>query len=57
MTDITNDDFWKPFGESVWRDFAQTVSASELQLRFAVARFNGATASAAGEDCWLCWRP
>jgi len=48
MTD-TNDDFWKPFGESKWREFATTVSASELQLRFAVARFNGASATAAAK--------
>ena len=42
-------DFWAPFGEAQGRDFASTVSASELQLRFAVARFNGATAAKAAE--------
>jgi hypothetical protein len=46
---MTTDDFWKPFSESEWRDFASTVSASELQLKFAVARFNGATATAAAK--------
>jgi hypothetical protein len=46
---MTTDDFWKPFSESQWRDFASTVSASELQLRFSVARFNGATATAAAK--------
>jgi len=49
MTTITDEDFWKPFGESTWRDFAQTVGASELQLKFACARFNGASASAAAK--------
>jgi hypothetical protein len=46
---MTTEDFWKPFSESEWRDLAATVSASELQLRFAVARFNGATATAAAK--------
>src|SRR6516162_9646894 len=49
MTDTNNQDFWKPFGESVWRDFAQTVGASELQLKFGCARFNGSTATAAAK--------
>jgi hypothetical protein len=46
MTD-SSDDFWKPFGESTWRDLAATAGASELQLKFSVARFNGATAARA----------
>jgi hypothetical protein len=45
----TTDDFWKPFGEAQWREFATTVSASELQLRYAVCRFNGSTATAAAK--------
>jgi hypothetical protein len=48
MTD-SNDDFWKPFGETKWRDFATTVSATELQLRYAVSKFNGSTNSAAAK--------
>jgi hypothetical protein len=47
MTDTQ--DFWKPFGEPRWRDFAETAGASELQLKFAVARFNGASAAKAAE--------
>jgi hypothetical protein len=34
-----------PFGEAQWREFAETVRASDLQLKFAVARFNGASAA------------
>jgi len=49
VTDNTSDDFFKPFGEAKWKEFQETVRASDLQLRFAVARFNGATASAAAK--------
>jgi hypothetical protein len=45
----TNEDFWRPFGESTWKEFAATVQASDLQLRFSVARFNGASAAAAAK--------
>jgi hypothetical protein len=38
---------WLPFGEPKWRELAATASASELQLRFCVARFNGSSAAAA----------
>jgi hypothetical protein len=48
MTDST-DDFYKPFGEAKWRDLAATAGASELQLRFSIARFNGASAAKAAE--------
>jgi hypothetical protein len=41
------DEFWQPLGESRWRELAQSAGASELQLRFAVARFSGATATGA----------
>jgi hypothetical protein len=40
-------DPWHPFGEAHWREFAETVRASDLQLKFAVARFNGASAAEA----------
>jgi hypothetical protein len=49
MTDTNSEDFWRPFGESQWREFAETVQASDLQLKFAVARFNGASAAAAAK--------
>jgi hypothetical protein len=49
MTDTNSDDFYKPFGEAKWREFQETVQASDLQLKFAVARFNGATAAAAAK--------
>lgn len=41
--------FWQPFGETRWRDFAETAGATELQLKFAVARFSGASAAAAAK--------
>ncbi len=41
--------FWQPFGEIRWRDFAETAGATELQLKFAVARFSGASAAAAAK--------
>jgi hypothetical protein len=49
VTDTTKEDFWRPFGESQWKEFAETVQASDLQLKFAVARFNGASAAAAAK--------
>ena len=49
MTNTTDEDFYKPFGEAKWKEFAETVQASDLQLKFAVARFSGATASAAAK--------
>jgi hypothetical protein len=49
MTDTVGDDFYKPFGEAKWKEFAETVQASDLQLRFSVARFNGASAAAAAK--------
>src|SRR5438045_1983433 len=49
MTATNDENFWKPFDEPTWRDFAQTVGAPELQLKFGVARFNGATATAAAK--------
>jgi hypothetical protein len=44
---MADDENWQPFGESKWRELAATASASELQLRFCVARFNGSSAAAA----------
>ena len=38
---------WAPFGEPRWRELAEASGASELQLRFAAARFGGASAAAA----------
>jgi hypothetical protein len=49
MTDTTSEDFWRPFGEAQWKEFADTVQASDLQLRFSCARFNGASAAAAAK--------
>jgi hypothetical protein len=42
---IDKTDPWHPFGEAQWREFAETVRASDLQLKFSVARFNGASAA------------
>jgi hypothetical protein len=44
---ITDEDIWKPLGEQKWRELADGTGASELQIRFAAARFGGATASKA----------
>jgi hypothetical protein len=44
---MADDENWQPFGESKWRELAATASASELQLKFCVARFNGSSAAAA----------
>jgi hypothetical protein len=46
--DTDTDEFsWAPLGEPRWRELAQSAGASELQLRFAVAKFSGASATAA----------
>ena len=42
-------DIWTPLGEQAWRDLAAGTGASELQLRFAAARFGGASATAAAK--------
>jgi hypothetical protein len=50
MTDEVNDKndgVWSPFGEQRWRELAEGTGASELQLRFAAARFSGASATKA----------
>jgi hypothetical protein len=44
---ITDEDIWKPLGEQKWRELAEGTGASELQLKFAAARFSGASASKA----------
>jgi hypothetical protein len=47
MTKVSDDAAWAPLGESRWRELADGTGASELQLKFAAARFSGASASAA----------
>jgi hypothetical protein len=47
MTELSDDAVWAPFGEARWRELAEGTGASELQLKFAAARFSGASASAA----------
>ena len=44
---MTDKDIWHPLGEQRWRQLAEGTGASELQLKFAAARFGGATATAA----------
>jgi hypothetical protein len=44
---IATDDIWSPLGEQRWRELAEGTGASELQIRFAAARFGGATATRA----------
>ena len=44
---MTDKDIWHPLGEQRWRELAEGTGASELQLKFAAARFGGATATAA----------
>jgi hypothetical protein len=44
---ITDEDIWKPLGEQKWRELAEGTGASELQIRFAAARFGGASATKA----------
>lgn len=44
-----NPDFWAPFGEPKWRELGAASGCSEAQLKFSVARFNGASATAAAK--------
>jgi hypothetical protein len=46
---ITDEDIWKPLTEQKWRELAEGTGASVLQLKFAAARFGGATASRAAK--------
>jgi len=46
-TTATNTDIWNPLGEQKWRELAEGTGASELQIRFAAARFGGASATRA----------
>ena len=48
MTDTTAFDFGV-LGETVWRELQEATGASDLQLRFAVLRFGGATATKAAK--------
>jgi hypothetical protein len=48
-TSATSSDLWHPLGEQRWRELSEGTGASELQLRFAAARFGGATASRAAK--------
>jgi hypothetical protein len=47
MTDNTFD--WGVLGETVWKELQEAAGASDLQLRFAVLRFGGATATKAAK--------
>src|SRR6516164_6565466 len=38
---------WSPLGEQRWRELGEAAGCSELQLRFGVARFQGASQTAA----------
>jgi hypothetical protein len=38
---------WDPLGQERWRELGQAAGCSELQLRFAVAKFSGASQTAA----------
>ena len=44
---MAENDIWSPLGEQRWRELAEGTGASELQLKFAAARFGGASASKA----------
>ena len=44
---MTDTDLWHPLGEQRWRELSEGTGASELQLKFAAARFGGASATAA----------
>jgi hypothetical protein len=44
-----NPDLWVPLGEQRWRELADVTGASELQLKFAAARFAGASATRAAK--------
>ena len=46
---MTERDIWSPLGEEAWRQLADGTGASELQLKFAAARFSGASASGAAK--------
>src|SRR5215831_4839898 len=48
-TNATNTDLWSPLGEQRWRELAEGTGASELQLKFAAARFGGASAARAAK--------
>jgi hypothetical protein len=47
MTDNTFD--WGVLGETVWKELQEATGASDLQLKFAVLRFGGATATKAAK--------
>ena len=50
MTDqSTDDDFWGEKGEEYWRDLGAQCGASELQIKFACARYQGASATGAAK--------
>jgi hypothetical protein len=49
MNARTVNDIWAPIGEQKWRELAEGSNASELQLKFAAARFGGMNASAAAK--------
>jgi hypothetical protein len=38
---------WGSLGEARWRELGESAGASELQIKFAAARFGGATATGA----------
>ena len=44
---MAESDIWSPLGEQRWRELAEGTGASELQIKFAAARFGGASASKA----------
>jgi len=44
-SNASNADIWSPLGEQRWRELAEGTGASELQIRFAAARFGGASAT------------
>ena len=43
----TTDTDWCPLGEQRWRELGEAAGCTELQLRFGVARFQGASQTAA----------
>ena len=49
MTDDSDSFDWGALGEARWRELGETTGASHLQLRFAVARFSGASATRAAK--------
>jgi len=46
---MADEDIWNPLGEQKWRELAEGTGASELQLKFAAARFGGASATEAAK--------